>query len=106
MPGWLQPVVQLTTTLGLPTVFAGVLLWFVLSRVGTAMERIEHNEVLRTQLLTAIQTSFIQAIDRQTIAFEQAIARQTVAFEAAIEENVKVNRELAERHRGPRAEPK
>ena len=92
-------MVTLTTQVGVPTVFAGALLYFVLTRVGTAMDRIEENEKIRTQMLAGIQQGFAQAIDRQTVAFEQALARQTQEFTRAITENTEVTRRLLEERR-------
>jgi hypothetical protein len=90
VPAWLAPVVQITTSLGVPTVFAGVLLWYVLTRIDGAMRIIQEQEDTRTKMVAAMQDTLISTLERQT-----------TAFEAAIHENIAVNRELAERYHGP-----
>jgi hypothetical protein len=74
LPGWLGPVAQLTTTLGVPTLVAGVLLWFTLTRIDTAMQRIQQQEDLRTQFVAQMQKDLIATLERQTVAFQAAIA--------------------------------
>jgi hypothetical protein len=73
LPGWLGPVVSLTTQLGIPTVIAGVLLWFVLFRIDGAIKAIMQQEDLRTQFVARMQHDLITTLDRQTTAFEEAI---------------------------------
>ena len=90
LPGWLGSAVAVTTQVGVPTVFAAVLLWFVLTRVNGTLVNIEEGEVRRTQLLEQTQRTFIDSIERQTLRFEQAI-----------DKNITVNRELAERYHRP-----
>jgi hypothetical protein len=92
MPGWLAPVVQLTAWLGVPTMFAGILLWFVLTQVGSAMTTIQRAEDERIKAVLAMQQALVSTIERQSERFEKAI-----------EENIQVNRELAERYHGGRA---
>ncbi|HSS56275.1 MAG TPA: hypothetical protein VLK79_16635 [Gaiellales bacterium] len=84
LPGWLGPVVTLTTQVGVPTVFAGILLWFVLTQVGAAMERMQRAEDERTRSVAAMQTAVLETLDHLG-----------VRFEAAINENIQANRELA-----------
>lgn len=91
LPGWLGSAVQVTTQVGVPTVFAAVLLYFVLFRVTATLEVIQKNEDRRTEMLATVQK-----------AFAESITQQTAAFEAAIRENIAVNRELAERYHGPK----
>lgn len=88
MPGWLQAAAQLTTTVGVPTVFAAYLLWFVTTRVGATLEVIESNERVRTKLIEDTQAAFVMAIERSADRFDKAI-----------DKNIAVNRELAERYR-------
>jgi hypothetical protein len=83
-----------TTQLGFPAVVAGVLLWFVLTRVGGTLEMIQKQEEDRTRIVAAMQDTLIATLDRQTAAFVKAI-----------EENKQVNRELGARlesRMGPR----
>lgn len=87
LPPWLAPIATLITQVGVPTVFAGVLLWFVLTRVGSTLDTIEANEAARTKLLQDTQLAFIQAIERSADRFE-----------ASIDKNIATNRELAERY--------
>jgi hypothetical protein len=94
LPGWVGSAVQVTTQLGFPAVVAGVLLWFVLTRVGDSLGQIQQQEEARTRMVAAMQQTLIDALDRQTAAFVKAI-----------EENKQVNRELGarlERHLGGR----
>jgi hypothetical protein len=62
-----------TTQVGVPTVIAGVLLWFVLFRLDTTLRVIEQSEEDRVKIIAAVQDSIVAALDRQTHAFEQAI---------------------------------
>lgn len=94
LPGWLGSAVQVTTQVGVPTVFAAVLLWFVLMKVGGALESIEKNEEDRTRIVAAMQDSFIAALDRQTERFERAI-----------HDNIDANRQMiGQMHGGARPE--
>jgi hypothetical protein len=91
LPGWLGPVVTLTTQVGVPTVVAGVLLWFVLMRVDGAMRHIQEEEDLRTAKVGEMQAAVIAALERNADRFERAI-----------QENIAANRALAERsHAAP-----
>jgi hypothetical protein len=90
LPGWLGPVVTLTTQVGVPTVIAGVLLWFVLTRVDGAMRAIQAEEDLRTVKVGEMQTAVIAALERNADRFERAI-----------QDNIAANRALAERYRAP-----
>ncbi len=86
LPGWLGSAVQVTTQVGVPTVFAGVLLWFVLTRVGGTLDMIQKAEDDRVRILAAMQDSLVAALDRQTMSFEKAIR-----------ENIDANRQIAAR---------
>jgi hypothetical protein len=66
LPGWVGSAVQVIAQLGIPTVFATVLLWFVLSNVSDTLKHIEHAEVERTKLLAGIEESFVAAINKQS----------------------------------------
>lgn len=90
--GWLQPVVAVTTTLGVPTVFAGVLLWFVVAEVGGTLRAIERADEDRVRIIAAIEDTLIATLDRQT-----------AAFVAALDENIEINEQIAaELERGRR----
>jgi hypothetical protein len=92
LPGWLGPIVTITTQVGVPTVIAGVLLWFVLFRLDTTLRIIEHSEEDRVQILVAMQDTLNAALDRTATRFEQAIA-----------DNMATNQRIADRlERGPR----
>jgi thermostable 8-oxoguanine DNA glycosylase len=84
LPGWLGPIVTITTQLGVPTVVAAVLLWFVLTRIDTALQKIQVQEDLRTQFVADMQRDLIATLEKQTVAFQAAIA-----------ENIAVNKEHA-----------
>jgi hypothetical protein len=86
LPGWLGPVVQLTTQVGIPTVFAGVLLWFVLFRLDTALKVIEQSENARVEIIRAVQETLTEHMGRQSEVFERVMR-----------ENVAANRENADR---------
>jgi hypothetical protein len=89
LPGWLGPIVTLITQVGVPTVMAGVLLYFVLFRLDYALDQIEEAERGRVQMIAAMQDSTVAALDRLGERFEKTIAL-----------NIQANRELAERSRG------
>lgn len=74
-PSWLAPLVSVTTQLGVPTVFAGVLLWFVLFKVGATLETIEQNEIDRTKLLLSMQESFVAAVQQQAQLSDKLLAK-------------------------------
>jgi hypothetical protein len=85
LPGWLGPVVTLTTQVGVPTVVAGVLLWFVLFRIDGTLQYIQEQEDLRTKLVAQMQAELVETMEHQTAAFQQAI-----------DKNIAVNKEHAE----------
>jgi hypothetical protein len=95
VPGWLQPVVQVTTTLGVPTVFAGILLWFVLTRVGGTLDQMRKNDEDRMRMLAAMQDTLIATLNRQTETYEKALAVQTDKFVAAVNANIATNQGIA-----------
>lgn len=73
LPGWLGPIVQVTTQVGVPTVIAGVLLWFVLFKMGGTLDMIQHQEEDRTRIVKAMQESFLASQREQTDAFDKSI---------------------------------
>jgi hypothetical protein len=87
VPAWIAPWVAVTTQVGVPTVFAGVLLWFVLTKVGGAMDTIAAGESARTKILLDTQQSFLAALEHQTDRFEKAI-----------DKNIEANREIIRQH--------
>ena len=91
LPGWLGPLVTVTTQVGVPTVVAAVLLWFVLFRVDGAMKVIQDNEEERTRMVNAMQDTLIVAINRNT----ERLDRQTDKFVAAIDQNIAANQAIA-----------
>lgn len=90
LPGWLGSAVQVTTQLGFPAVVAGVLLWFVLTRVGGTLEIIQKQEEDRTRMVAAMQDSVVAALDRSAERFEKAI-----------HDNIEANRLLAAQYHQP-----
>ena len=74
-PSWLTPLISITTQLGVPTVFAGVLLWFVLFKVGGALESIEQHEIDRTKILLSMQETFVAAVQQQAEMSAKLYAR-------------------------------
>jgi hypothetical protein len=85
MPGWLAPLAQFTSTVGVPTVFAMILLWFVLTRLDTTLKVVEDQEEARTLVVEKMGKDFIAAI-----------ASQGDRFESAIQDNIAANKELQE----------
>ncbi len=75
LPGWLGPIVTVTTQVGVPTVVAGVLLYFVLFRVDGALKIIQEEEETRTKIAAAMQDSLVAALDRNNKTFNDAIDR-------------------------------
>lgn len=71
--------------MGVPTVFAGVLLYFVLFKVGNTLEVIEQGEKERTAIIAAMQDTLVSALDKQADRFERAI-----------ESNIKANEKMSE----------
>lgn len=93
LPGWLQPLVTVTTQVGVPTVFAGVLLYFVLFRVGDVLNTIAKQEEARTQIIRDSQTQIVATLKEQADVFVEAI-----------QENIKENRRIAEETKRDREE--
>jgi hypothetical protein len=89
LPGWTGSAATLVTQVGVPTVVAGVLLWFVLFRLDTTMNQIEVAEQERIKILMSMQDTLVAALERQS-----------VSFEAAIQENIKANREMLQHRKG------
>ena len=87
LPSWITPWVAVVTQVGVPTVFAGVLLWFVLTKVGGAVDVIAAGESARTKILLDTQMSFLAALEAQTTRFEKAI-----------DKNIEANREIIRQH--------
>lgn len=90
LPGWLGPIVSVTTQVGVPTVFAGVLLWFVLFKVGAMLDATQRAEEDRVRIVAAMQDSLVGALESNA---------QTI--ERAIQANIAANRELAARYDRP-----
>jgi len=86
-PAWLQPLITVTTQLGVPTVIAGVLLWFVLARVDGTLKLIQEQEDARTKIMLTMQESMAAALDRLGTRVDDAI-----------HENIKANQDLAARY--------
>ena len=86
LPGWLGPIVTITTQVGVPTVVAGVLLWFVLFRLDKTLTVIERREEDRVHIIAAMQDTLVAALERQTRATE-----------TIMRENIMTNKETASR---------
>lgn len=91
LPGWLGSGVQIVTQVGVPTVFAGILLWFVLTKIGGTLSNIDKNEEVRVRIVAAMQDTLVAALNRQT-----------ELFVAAIERNIETNKRLGEDIRASR----
>lgn len=101
LPGWLGPIVTVTTQVGVPTVIAGVLLWFVLTRMGTTLDVIEHAEEDRTRIVAAMQETLVDALDRQTKSFEAAMHENIMTNQRIAEDMKRDRQELLQRFRTP-----
>jgi hypothetical protein len=95
LPGWLGSAVQVTTQVGVPTVFAGVLLYFVLTSVVGTLEQMKKNDEDRMRMLAAMQDSLIGTLNNQTTTFERSLATQTDRFVAAVNANIATNQGIA-----------
>lgn len=102
LPGWLGPIVTITTQVGVPTVVAGVLLWFVLTRVDNTMQVIQEEEESRTRIVAAMQDTMIAAFDRQTKSFVDAIADNIRANQQVADQQHQERVRLLEKLEGPR----
>lgn len=98
LPGWLGPIVTVTTQVGVPTVFAGFLLWFVLMRVGGTLDMMQKAEEDRIRIVAAMQDTLIAALDRQTVSFVSAMDRNIAA-------NKEIARDLRAQIQGGRNAP-
>jgi len=92
--GWLAPLIQVATQFGVSTVFAGILLWFVLTKMTSVLYSIEKWEEERTRVLNASQAQIMAALEKQSASFEKAIQM-----------NIEANQRLADRYYGPSARP-
>src|SRR5262245_45753089 len=85
VPTWIGYVGTLISQVGVPTVFAGVLVWFLLTRVGGTLEHIEESEEARTKILTELQVKVLDAL-----------TTQTQAFVAAMQTNIETNERIVQ----------
>lgn len=105
LPGWLGPVATLTTQVGVPTMVAAVLLWFVLFRMDTTLRIIESAESDRVKIIATMQESVLNALDRQTQATVQAMRDNVTANQAIAAEMKEHNRLTVEYHRHGKLSP-
>jgi hypothetical protein len=78
LPGWIGSAVQVTTQVGIPTVFAMVLLWYVLFKFEASMDKITARLEANAQSVQAFATIEAQQLgelQKQTKALED-MARQ------------------------------
>jgi hypothetical protein len=83
LPGWIGSAVQITTQVGIPTVFAMVLLWYVLFKFEGSMdkitERLERNAEAVASF-TKVEAEQLAELQKQTRALEDiARAHQSLA---------------------------
>jgi hypothetical protein len=78
LPGWLGSAVQVTTQVGIPTVFAIVLLWYVLFKFEGSMdkisERLERNADSVAEF-SEIQAQQLAELQKQTEALQEISRR-------------------------------
>jgi hypothetical protein len=76
LPGWLGSAVQITTQVGIPTVFAIVLLWYVLFKFEGEIDkitlRLEHNAEAVAGF-TEVQAEQLAELQKQTRALEDIV---------------------------------
>lgn len=84
-PWWLQPLLTIITQVGVPTVIAGVLLWFVLFRLDDTLRVIEREEGARTKMIAEMQANVIRVLENQTDKFS-----------GVMQQNVEVNKRIAD----------
>src|SRR5262245_46684770 len=84
-PWWLQPLLTIITQVGVPTVIAGVLLWFVLFRLDDTLRVIEREEGARTKMIAEMQGNVIRVLENQTDKFS-----------GVMQQNVEVNKRIAD----------
>lgn len=95
LPAWLGSSVQIVTQVGVPTVFAAVLLYFVLTNVVGTLGQMQKNDEDRMRMLAAMQDSLIGTLNKQTDTFERSLATQTDRFVAAVNANIATNQGIA-----------
>lgn len=86
LPSWLGPIVAVVTNVGLPTVFAGILLWFVLTRLAVVLDGITRAEAARTAAVASLEEEWTAALEVQTRAIVAALEENRRVAEAVGEE--------------------
>lgn len=94
LPAWIQPMATLVTQLGVPTVLTGVLLWFVLFKMGGTLDHIIDEEDARTRIVQAMQTSFLASQKEQSDAFDKSMQRNIDANKVMTEKFIEALRTL------------
>jgi len=76
--GWVDTVSKLVIQVGFPTVMAGVLLWWMLTRFDTVIARMEHNAEVLDAFVAEMRAQTVE-IKAQTQAVTE-IARDSKAL--------------------------
>jgi len=76
--GWVDTVTKLVIQVGFPTVMAGVLLWWMLTRFDTVIARMEHNAQVLDAFVAEMRAQTVE-IKAQTQAVTE-IARDSKAL--------------------------
>lgn len=72
---WLQGFAQLVTTVGFPVVVAGACIWFLMTRVSTALREIQAEEERRTAKVAEMQAALIRTLEHNAERFEHAVEK-------------------------------
>jgi len=91
LPGWLGYAVAIVTQVGIPTVFACVLLWFVLTGLATTLRHIEDLEDERATILGGMQSRLVE----MQAKLVDSLDRQTAEMVRLLDANVQANQAIA-----------
>jgi hypothetical protein len=97
LPAWISPWIAVTTQVGVPTVFAGILLWFVLFRLDGMLQAIESGEEKRTGIILEMHKDLVNALGAQADRFEKAIQENIAANERLQEDATSERRVIIEK---------
>jgi hypothetical protein len=89
LPGWVGQIVGVTTQLGVPTVLAGVLLWFVLFRMGGTLDVIMKEEDNRTRIAASMADAYLKAMEQQNQSLDRSVQRNIDTNKVEMERVIK-----------------
>jgi len=91
LPGWVGYAVTIVTQVGIPTVFACVLLWFVLTGLASTLKHIEELEDERATILGGMQSRLVE----MQAKLVDSLDRQTAEMVRLLDANVAANQAIA-----------